>query len=76
MKRLRKVYSETIVGAEEEHEELMELMKDIKDDFDFILSGLEKLERSNREDYQSALEIARNMYTNMQDTIASISERF
>lgn len=76
MKKLRRVYSDTILGADEENEELLNLMKDIKDDFDFILSGLEKLDRSDREDSQAALDIGRNLYTTMQDTIAAISDRF
>ena len=66
------------INAVEEpnNEALEELMRNLKDDFDFIMSGLDKLERSSAEDSRVALEIAEKYSACQQETIASISERF
>ena len=55
---------------------LEDAMKDLKDDFDFLVAGLEKLQRSGGEDYNTAVEIARSFSDRIQETIAEISERF
>lgn len=69
--------STKITGAEEpENEALQDTLRNMKEDFDFIVSGLEKLERSSAEDSRMALEIAEKFLSSMQDTISAISERF
>ncbi len=66
-----------IRSAEEPKNEALDIaMGNLKDDFDFIIQGLEKLERSSAEDSRIALEIAEGFSASMQDTIAAISERF
>lgn len=66
-----------INAAEEpKNEALEDAMSNLKDDFDFIMQGLEKLERTSAEDSRIALEIAEGFSASIQDTIAAISERF
>lgn len=66
-----------INAAEEpKNEALDDAMRDLKDDFDFIIQGLEKLERSSAEDSRIGLEIAEKFSAKIQETIAEISERF
>ena len=69
--------NESIEAAEEPKNEALELLlNNLKDDFDFLISGLEKLERSSAEDSRMALEIAESFSEDMQKTIAKISDRF
>lgn len=63
-------------ASDSENEALEEQMRNLKDDFDFILSGLEKLDRSSAEDSRIALEIAEKFSSALQETISAISERF
>lgn len=71
------IESSVDINAAEDNEVdvLDDAMSNLKDDFDFILQGLEKLQRSGGEDYNTAVEIARVFSDNIQATIASISER-
>ena len=48
----------------------------MKDDFDFILSGIEKLDRSSAEDSRIGLEIAERLSASMHEIISDISDRF
>ena len=59
-----------------DNEVLVETIRNMKDDFDFILSGIEKLDRSGSEDSKIAIEIADKLVANMQEIISDISERF
>lgn len=63
-------------SSEDQNEKLVETLRNLKDDFDFIISGLEKLDRSSAEDSRISLEIAEKFYTQMQEIVSDISERF
>lgn len=63
-------------ATDDSEDPLEDAMRDLKDDFDFLIQGLEKLQRSGGEDYNTGVEIARSFSSNIQNTIASISERF
>lgn len=66
-----------IQSSEEiENEALDLLLRNLKDDFDYLISGLEKLERSSVNDSNVALEIAESFSEDIQHTIAKISDRF
>lgn len=76
MKRIIKS-SQYIQSADEvKNEKLQETISNLEDDFDFILAGLDKLDRTSAEDSRMALEIAEKFYANMQDVVSAISERF
>lgn len=66
-----------ITAADEpKNEALEDAMSSLKDDFDFILQGLEKLERSSAEDSRMGLEIAERLSGDLQEIISAISDRF
>ena len=76
MKRIIKS-SQYIQSADDaKNEKLQETISNLEDDFDFILAGLDKLDRTSAEDSRMALEIAEKFYANMQDVVSAISERF
>lgn len=65
-----------ITAADEpENEALQDTLRNMKEDFDFIVQGLEKLDRSSAEDSRIALEIAEKFLGSLQETISAISER-
>ncbi len=68
--------STNIYAADTPNEAIQETIRNLKDDFDFILSGVEKLDRSSAEDSRVGLEIAEKLSNNMQEIISDISERF
>lgn len=68
--------STNIQAADNGDDAFQEAQRNLKDDFDFILSGLDKLDRSSAEDSRMALEIAENLSANMQGIISDISDRF
>lgn len=72
------VESSTSVTAasESENEALVEQLRNLKDDFDFVISGIEKLDRSSAENSKIALEISKKFSDAVQETISAISERF
>lgn len=66
-----------VKASEEDKNEALDLvLSNLKDDFDYLISGLEKLERSSVEDSKMALEIANSFSEDIQNTIAKISDRF
>lgn len=65
-----------ITSADTTEDVLVETIRNMKDDFDFILSGIEKLDRSSAEDSRIGLEIAEKLTNGMQEIISDISERF
>lgn len=68
--------STEIDGAEKtENEALQDVLRNMNEDFDFIVQGLEKLDRSGAEDSRIALEIAEKFSGSLQETISAISER-
>lgn len=71
MKRLNKITS-----AAEDDSKLVVAMDDLKDDFDFIISGLEKLDRSGAEESNNGLVIAERLQSVFQDVISEIGDNF
>ena len=69
MKKLSKVTSAESDGSSK----LMETLDEIKDDFDYIISGLEKLDRSGAEASNSGLIIAEGIQSSFQDVIDEIA---
>lgn len=69
MKRLNKITS-----AEGDDSKLVIAIDDLKDDFDFIVSGLEKLDRSGAEDSNNGLVIAERLQSVFQDVISEIGD--
>lgn len=62
-----------IYSAESENSMLADMLDDLEDDFDYILAGLEKLDRAGSESSKSGVEIADTLQQNLQDIIAEIS---
>lgn len=69
MKKLQR-----IVSAVEEDERLSTAIDELEDDFDYIISGLEKLGRSGAEASNQALVISENLESTLQDVIARIAD--
>lgn len=57
-------------------DQLEEMIGQIKSDFDYALSGLEKLSRSGNADIESGIAIATELSGSIQDIIAQISDLF
>lgn len=70
MKRLN-----TIKAAEEGDSKLQDAMTSLKDDFDYLLSGLEKLDRSGAESSNDGLIIAEQLSQSIQQHIENIAEK-
>ena len=64
-------------NREELNDQLDDLQSNLKDDFDFILSRFEKLQRSEfDQDCRDAIEIAKQLSNTLQKFISTISEKF
>lgn len=72
MKRLRHV---TAADENPGSEKLMDTIDALKDDFDFIVSGLEKLDRTGASESNDALIIAESLGDSLQNTISQISDK-
>lgn len=71
----RPIKSSTIVGAEDTMDERLDnALSDLKDDFDYIISGLEKLGRNGANSSNSALAISETLSNNLQSVIDSIAD--
>ena len=57
-------------------DQLSEMISQLDDDFEYALSGLEKLSRSGNADIESGIAIATELSGNIQDIIAQISDLF
>ena len=64
-----------ITAAEGDSSKLAEAIDLMKDDFDYILSGLEKLDRSGAEASNQGLVIAERLQTALEDAISDIGEQ-
>ncbi len=73
MKRLRRILS---AESTTKQDQLEEMIGQIESDFDYALSGLEKLSRSGNADIESGIAIATELSGNIQDIIAQISDLF
>lgn len=71
MKRVRR----NITAAEtSENSKLADMMSSLKDDFDYILSGFEKLDRTGATESNEGLVIAEGLSDTLQDVISQISD--
>ena len=68
MKRLSRITSA------EEDSKLQDTISDLKDDFDYIISGLDKLDRSGAEASNDGLIIAEKLRDTFQEVISNIAE--
>ena len=70
------VYSSTDIYGEtvDISEEFSDMIRDLKDDFDLIITGLEKLNRSGSEGSKRGMELARQYSDVMQEVIRDISK--
>ena len=68
MKRLSRITSA------EEDSKLQDAISDLKDDFDYILSGLDKLDRSGAEASNNGLIIAEKLRDTFQEVIGNIAD--
>lgn len=70
MKRLR-----TINAADEGSSKLADTLDALKEDFDFIISGLEKLDRSGAEASNDGLIIAERLSNDFADVVSEIADK-
>ena len=61
-----------ILAASNEKPEIDLLVSDLKDDFDYIMSGLDKLDRTG--DTNTALEIGKQIASDFQNYILNIAD--
>lgn len=76
MKRLiRSCNNSDILSAEEISDNLKDKLATIKDDFDYLMSGIEKLGRSGANMSKEAEIIAENLASDIQDSINEVAAR-
>lgn len=74
MKRLiRNCNNSDIMSAEEISDSLKDKLDNIKDDFDYLMSGIEKLGRSGANMSKEAEIIAENLASDIQDSISEVA---
>ena len=74
MKRLiRNCNTSDIMSAEDVSDSLKDKLDTIKDDFDYLMSGIEKLGRSGANMSKEAEIIAENLASGIQDRIAEVA---
>lgn len=74
MKRLIRCSSSIMSADDGGDDRLDNAISDLKDDFDYIISGLEKLGRDGANSSNDALAIAETLSNNMQSTIDQIAD--
>lgn len=76
MKRRIKSYNTSdIMSAEEISDSLKEKLDTLKDDFDYLMSGIEKLGRSEANMPKEAEIIAENLAASIQDNISEVAAK-
>lgn len=68
MKRIQRVTAASDGGSK-----LQDTISDLKSDFEYILDGLEKLERTSSDKANQALTVALELSSNLQDFTDSIA---
>ena len=69
-----KKYARPVMAAEDaQNEKLTAAISGLKEDFDFLISGLEHLDRTGAEESNQALIIAERMGDALQSCIAEVS---
>lgn len=71
MKRLKKVTA----AASADDSKLLQMFDQLKDDFDYILAGLEKLDRTGATESNEGLVIAEELSDALQSAISQISDK-
>ncbi len=61
-------------AAADEDTRLRDMIDSLEDDFDYIVSGLEKLDRSDRDSRESAIAVATELHEQLNNIIASIAD--
>ena len=64
-----------IRAASEDDSKLRQSMPVLKDDFDYIMSGLDKLDRINAESSNEGLIIAEGLISTFQEIISDIADK-
>lgn len=65
-----------VTGAETVESRLSEIMPMLEDDFDYFMSGLDKLDRSGKDLSDSGYDIAQEFYEMLQEAISKVSDIF
>ena len=71
MKRLLRITA----ASDSEDSKLLDMMKELKDDFDYILAGFEKLDRMGSSKSNEGYAIAIKLSDMFQSTISQISDK-
>lgn len=74
MKRIISNYT-PVQGADEIDDKLEEMLTSLKDDFDYIIAGIEKLGRSGANTANDAKMISEDLEAIFQDTISTIANK-
>ena len=69
-----KRFMKPVTAADEGNSKLLESLDRIKEDFDYIISGLEMLDRSGAEASNQGLIIAEGLQATLQDVISQIAD--
>lgn len=69
-----KRFMKPVTAADEGNSKLLETLDAVKEDFDYIISGLEKLDRSGAEASNQGLIIAEGLQGTLQDVISQIAD--
>lgn len=64
-----------IIAANEGDSKLQDMISDLKDDFDYIISGLETMERAGANSGNDALMIAEDIKSQFDDNISNIASK-
>lgn len=69
-----KKFLKPVKGAEGENNKLEDTLDAIKDDFDYVMAGIDKLGRSGAEAANNALIIAESFQSDIQSVIEKIAQ--
>lgn len=69
-----KRFMRSVTAAEGDDSKLISALDSLKDDFDYIVAGLEKLDRTGAEASNNGLIIAENLQNTFQEIISSIGD--
>ena len=64
------------IRASEIDDQLADMLDEIEDDFDYIISGIEKLARMGGTQAKEARTLAANLSSNLESTISQIADKF
>ncbi len=71
---MKKLISVT-AAKDSDNSKLLDAIDDLKEDFDYFLSGLEKLDRTGIQERDDGLIIAESIQTSLQDAISDIADK-